>query len=324
MYQYEELKEIVNRAINNMSYDYENDRLYEPVRYLMSLGGKRIRPVITLMACNVFKEKVEKAILPAIGLEVFHNFTLVHDDIMDSSDMRRGSATVHKKWNVNQAILSGDVMVFIANECMMNAPQPVLKEVMKVYNETAIEVCAGQQMDMDFENTSFVSHTDYLRMIELKTAVLLAASLKLGAIIGGADNEESEKMYNFGRNLGLAFQIQDDLLDTYGDPKIFGKNVGSDIVFNKKTILLIKALELASGNQLKKLNEQLQLDEFDRQEKIAVVKEIFDRLNIRSAVENMAKQYTDLAYTAFDDVKAENIRKEELRKLASNLVNRSK
>ncbi len=324
MYKYEELQDIVNRAINNMSYDYEADRLFEPVKYLMSMGGKRIRPVMTLMAYNLFDDKVEKAILPAVGIEVFHNFTLVHDDIMDRSELRRGSDTVHVKWNVNQAILSGDVMAFIANECMLSVPPSVLMQVMKIYNDTAIDVCSGQQMDMDFEQKSFVSHTDYLRMIELKTAVLLAASLKIGAVIGNAGPEEAEKLYNFGSNLGLAFQIQDDLLDTYGDPQIFGKRIGNDIVANKKTILLIKALELASGAQLNTLNHQLQMEDFDDEEKINVVRNIFDELNIKAAVEEMVRQYTDLAYSSLDDVQVEKGRKEELMELTSFLLKRTK
>ncbi|MEE4214591.1 MAG: polyprenyl synthetase family protein [Bacteroidales bacterium] len=323
MYTYEELREIVNKAVHNMSYDYESDSLFEPVKYLMSMGGKRVRPVMVLMACNLFDNKIEKAILPALGMEILHNFTLVHDDIMDRSEMRRGSPTVHRKWNVNQAILSGDVMAFIANECIMAAPRDVLAQVMKIYNTAAIEVCIGQQMDMDFERNTFVSHSDYLRMIELKTAVMIAASLKTGALIGMADADQAEKMYDFGRNLGLAFQIQDDLLDTYGDPEVFGKKTGTDIVANKKTILLIKALELASGQQLKILNEQLKLEVFDPEEKIAKVKSIFDDLNIRKAVEDLAAQYTELAYASLDDVKVEKGRKEELMQLAAGLLKRS-
>jgi len=307
-----------------MSYDYDTDRLFEPVKYLMSIGGKRIRPVMTLMSCNLFTDKIEKAILPALGMEVLHNFTLAHDDIMDKSEMRRGSPTVHRKWDVNQAILSGDVMAFIANECIMAAPAPVVMDVLKIYNDTAIEVCIGQQMDMDFEKKSFVSHTEYLRMIELKTAVMIAASMQIGAVIGSAGPDEISKMYNFGRNLGMAFQIQDDLLDTYGDPKVFGKKTGTDIVSNKKTILLIKALELASGNQLKTLNEQLKLESFDPGEKIATVKTIFDRLNIKTVVEDMASRYTDMAYAALDDVNVKQRRKEELIKLAADLLNRIK
>jgi len=324
MYKYEELQDIVNRAINNMSYEYEAEKLFAPVKYLMSMGGKRIRPVLTLMACNLFDDKIEKAILPAVGLEVFHNYTLVHDDIMDRSELRRGSATVHVKWNVNQAILSGDVMAFIANECMLNAPPSILQEVMKIYNDTAIDVCSGQQMDMDFEQKSFVSHTDYLRMIELKTAVLLAAALKIGAVIGNARPEEAEKLFSFGNNLGLAFQIQDDLLDTYGDPQVFGKKIGNDIVANKKTILIIKALELASGAQLNTLNHQLQIEDFNNEEKIDAVKNIFDELNIKAIVEDMARQYTDLAYSSLEDVQVEKDRKEELMELTYLLLKRTK
>jgi len=323
MYTYEELREMVNKAVNNMSYDYEADSLFEPVRYLMSMGGKRIRPVMVLMACNLFDNKIEKAILPALGMEILHNFTLAHDDIMDRSEMRRGSPTVHRKWGVNQAILSGDVMAFIANECIMAAPPPVLVELMKIYNTAAIEVCIGQQMDMDFEKNTYVSHADYLRMIELKTAVMIAASLKTGAVIGMADADQADKIYDFGRNLGLAFQIQDDLLDTYGDPKIFGKKTGTDIVANKKTILLIKALEKASGKQLKALNEQLKMEVFVPDEKIEQVKSIFDDLNIRPAVEDLAARYTEMAFASLDDLKVEKDRKEELMKLAAGLLNRT-
>lgn len=323
MYTYAELKEIVNRAINNISYDYEAGKLFEPVKYIMSAGGKRIRPVMTLMACNLFDDKLEKAILPAVGLEVFHNFTLVHDDIMDGSNIRRGSATVHRKWNVSQAVLSGDVMAFLANDCMLSTPSPVLAQVMKTYNRAAVEVCSGQQMDMDFEKINFVSHTAYLRMIELKTAALLAASLKIGAVIGNAGHESAEKLYFFGKNLGLAFQIQDDLLDTYGDTGVFGKKTGHDIVSNKKTILLVKAMEVASGPQLKILNEQLQLEDFDPEQKVATVKNIFDELKIKSMVEDMAMQYTNMAYSSLEEVDVEDERKDELISLASGLLRRT-
>jgi len=322
MYTYEELKEIVNRAIHNMSYDSE--KLFEPVKYIMSQGGKRIRPVMTLMACNLFDDKVEKAILPAVGLEVFHNYTLVHDDIMDNSEMRRGALTVYKKWDTNQAILSGDVMAFIANECMLNTPAEYLTKVSRVYNETAIEVCCGQQMDMDFEKINYVNHTDYLRMIELKTAVLLAASLKIGAIIGGAKSGEAEKIYDFGRNMGMAFQIQDDLLDTYGDAAQFGKKIGLDIVSNKKTILLLKAMELATGEQLKTLNEQMQTRDFDPQEKVSKVKAIYDELKVKSIVEEMASRYITLAYSLLEEVGAEEQRKAEMKNLADYLLKRTK
>lgn len=323
MYTYAELKEIVNRAINNISYDYEAGKLFEPVRYIMSMGGKRIRPVMTLMACNLFDDKIEKAILPAVGLEVFHNFTLMHDDIMDGSDIRRGSATVHRKWNINQAVLSGDVMAFIANDCMFSSPASVLPQVLKIYNSVAVDVCMGQQMDMDFERLSFVSQADYLRMIEMKTAVLLAASLKTGAVIGNAGQEASERLYSFGKNLGMAFQIKDDLLDTYGDTGVFGKKTGLDIVSNKKTILLVKAMEIASGPQLKILKGQLQMEDFDPEEKVATVKNIFDELNIKTLVEDMAMQYTNMAYSSIEELDVKEERKEELISLASGLLKRT-
>lgn len=307
-----------------MSYDYDSDKLFEPVKYIMSQGGKRIRPVMTLMACNLFDDKVEKAILPAVGLEVFHNYTLVHDDIMDNSEVRRGALTVYKKWDTNQAILSGDVMAFVANECILNTPAEYLAKVSRVYNETGIEVCSGQQMDMDFEKINYVTHTDYLRMIELKTAVLLAASLKIGAIIGGAEPEETEKIYDFGRNMGLAFQIQDDLLDTYGDAAQFGKKIGLDIVSNKKTILLLKAMELASGEQLKTLNEQMQTRDSDPEEKVAKVKAIYDELNVKSIVEEMASRYITLAFSSLEEVGVEEQRKEEMKNLADYLLKRTK
>ncbi|MDZ7739254.1 MAG: polyprenyl synthetase family protein [Bacteroidales bacterium] len=214
-------------------------------------------------------------------------------------------------------------MAFIANDCMFSAPASVLTEVMKIYNTAAVEVCSGQQMDMDFERINFVSHTDYLRMIELKTAVLLAASLKIGAVIGNAGQEEAEKLYSFGKYLGMAFQIQDDLLDTYGDTGVFGKKTGHDIVSNKKTILLVKAMEIASGPQLKILNEQLQLEDFDPEQKVATVKNIFDELNIKPIVEDMAMQYTNIAYSSIEEVDVDNERKEELISLASGLLKRT-
>jgi geranylgeranyl diphosphate synthase type II len=236
MYSQSELKELVERALINLSYNDEDEKLTNPIKYILSIGGKRIRPVITLMSCNIFSDKVDDAILPAAGIEVFHNFTLVHDDIMDQASVRRNLPTVHAKWNVNQAILSGDVMAFIANDCFLQTPSPTLLKVFRTFNKAAIEVCIGQQMDMDFEKLSVVSHEEYLRMIELKTAMLLAASASIGAIIGEAGDKDVELLYDFGKNLGIAFQIQDDLLDVYGDVNVFGKLSGGDIVTNKKKI----------------------------------------------------------------------------------------
>ncbi len=282
MYNHTELKDLVDKAIKNLSYNSEAQKLIDPVKYILSIGGKRIRPVMALMACNLFSDKINDVILPATGIEIFHNFTLVHDDIMDQAPVRRNFPTVHKKWNINQAVLSGDVMAFIANDCFLQAPPKVSLQVFKVFNKAAIEVCVGQQLDIDYEKAVIVSECEYLRMIELKTAVLLAASAKIGAIIGGADDKAADILYEFGRNLGLAFQIQDDLLDIYGDVKIFGKVPGGDILSNKKTFLLVKALEIASHEQHNQLHELFSMKEFDPETKVKKVTEIYNQLKIKA------------------------------------------
>jgi len=279
---------------------------------------------LALMACNLFSDTIDKAVMPATGLEVFHNFTLVHDDIMDQAPVRRNYPTVHNKWNVNQAVLSGDVMVFIANECFLQSPPRCLLKVFRVYNKAAIEVCAGQQLDIDFEKATILSQDEYLRMIELKTAVLLAASVKIGAIIGGAEDKDSEIIYEFGRNLGFAFQIQDDLLDIYGDVKVFGKIPGGDIVSNKKTFLLVKAMEIASGDQFKQLHEQFSMKEFDPDIKVKKVIEIYNQLNIRAVTEAVANDYINKAFNLLERVRVVKERKEELEKVASSLIGRNK
>lgn len=324
MYTLEELKSIVNKAITNISYETDTERLYEPVKYILSLGGKRLRPVMTLMACNLFSDIIDHAIKPAIGMEVFHNFTLVHDDIMDNSALRRGSETVHIKYGENQAILSGDVMVFVANDLIAQAPANVMPEVLKTYNRIAREVCIGQQLDMDFESTPYVNHEQYLRMVELKTAVLIAGSLKIGALIGGAGKTDCEFISSFGLNLGLAFQVQDDILDSFGDPSVFGKKIGGDIIANKKTLLLIKAFELASGATLKKLQEMFSSRDIENEKKIKAVVEIYNDLEIKSWAENLARQYIDRAYISLDSVVTSPSRKEPLQQLAVNLVGRTR
>ena len=324
MYNYAQLKKLVNKAILNLSYNTEAEKLIDPVKYILSIGGKRLRPVLALMACNLFSDTIDKAVMPATGLEVFHNFTLVHDDIMDQAPVRRNYPTVHNKWNVNQAVLSGDVMVFIANECFLQSPPRCLLKVFRVYNKAAIEVCAGQQLDIDFEKATILSQDEYLRMIELKTAVLLAASVKIGAIIGGAEDKDSEIIYEFGRNLGFAFQIQDDLLDIYGDVKVFGKIPGGDIVSNKKTFLLVKAMEIASGDQFKQLHEQFSMKEFDPDIKVKKVIEIYNQLNIRAVTEAVATDYINKAFNLLERVGIVKERKEELEKVASSLIGRNK
>ena len=322
MYTQADLKKLVNKAILNLSYNEEAEKLNDPVKYILSIGGKRLRPVLALMACNLFNDKIDEAVIPAMGLDVFHNFTLVHDDIMDQAPLRRNLPTVHSKWNVNQAVLSGDVMAFIANECFLQTPPQYLLKVFKVFNKAAIEVCVGQQLDIDYEKATIVSHEEYLRMIELKTAVLLAASAKIGAIIGGADDKDSDLLYEFGRNLGLAFQIQDDLLDIYGDVKVFGKIVGGDIISNKKTFMLVKALEIASIEQAKQLHEQFALKEFDPEIKVKKVVDLYDQLNIKNISERLATDYINTAFSLLEKIGVINERKAELVNIGNSLIGR--
>jgi geranylgeranyl diphosphate synthase type II len=324
MYTQSELKEVVDKALLNLSFNEEAEKLIDPVKYILSVGGKRLRPVMSLMACNLFSDKIDNAILPAAGLELFHNFTLVHDDIMDQASVRRGFPTVHHKWSSSQAILSGDVMAFLSNECFLQTPQNYLLKVFRIFNKAAIEVCIGQQLDMDYEKAAFISHGEYLRMIELKTAVLLAASLKIGAIIGGAEDKDSDLLYEFGRNIGLAFQIQDDLLDIWGDANLFGKISGGDIVANKKTFPLVKAMEIASVKQLKELRKQLSQEEPDHDDKVKKVVSILDQLNIKEITENLANDYIKRAFSLLLNVNVDGKRKKELTDIASSLIGRSR
>jgi geranylgeranyl diphosphate synthase type II len=324
MYNQTELKNLVDKAIANLSFNMEAEKLIDPVKYILSIGGKRLRPVLALMACNLFRDIIDESIMPATGVEVFHNFTLIHDDIMDQAPVRRNFPTVHSKWDINQAVLSGDVMVFIANECFLQTTPWCLSKVFRVFNKAAIEVCVGQQMDIDFEKTIFVSENDYLRMIELKTAMLLAASAKIGAIIGGADDNNSELLYEFGRNIGLAFQIQDDLLDTYGDKNVFGKTPGGDIIANKKTFLLVKALEIASGEKLKHLQAQLTMKEFDPEIKVKTIIDLYDQLKIKAVTENLANDYINTAFSLLEKTGVEKERKKELVMIAGSLIGRDR
>ena len=322
MYNQSGLKQIIDKALTNLSYNTESERLIDPVKYVLSIGGKRLRPVLALMSCNLFNDKIEDAIIPVAGLEVFHNFTLVHDDIMDKALVRRSFATLHQKWNVNQAILSGDVMTFITNDCFLQSPPHLLQKVFRIFNKAAVEVCIGQQLDMDFEKAAVVSHEEYLRMIELKTAVLIAAGVKIGALFGGADDKDSELLYEFGRNLGLAFQIQDDILDTFGDVKVFGKMSGGDIVANKKTFLYVKALEIGTPEQKRVLHEQYSKDESDPETKINTVTAIFNQINIQDITTNLAYEYFKKAFIFLERVNVPRERKEEMNQLVMALIGR--
>lgn len=275
----------IESGITQLPYDYPPQSLYEPIRYVLSLGGKRIRPALTLMACNMFREEVDEALAPALGLEVFHNFTLLHDDLMDEADKRRNQPTVHKVWNANTAILSGDAMLITAYRLIGQTNPLYLQRVLDLFTATALEICGGQQYDMEFESRQDVTEAEYMEMIRLKTAVLLACSLQTGAIVGGASESDAAHLYAFGIHSGLAFQLQDDLLDVYGDTATFGKNIGGDILCNKKTFLLINALRMASAEQQKTLSGWMEKTTFDPAEKIDVFTSVYNSLDLKKLTE---------------------------------------
>ena len=324
MLNFEKARQIVNNELEKYPFDSNPTELYDPVRYILQLGGKRIRPALTLMACSVYNDAVHQAIKPALAYEVFHNFTLLHDDIMDNSAMRRGKKTVHEKWNPNIAILSGDAMLILSYRILSESGDEHLKNLFQIFTSTALQVCEGQQWDMNFENRMDVSVEDYLKMIELKTAVLLAASLKSGAITGGADNLESDLMYEFGRNLGIAFQIRDDYLDVYGDPKVFGKKIGNDILTNKKTFLLIKALELSEGKSDEELNRWLTRENFEPRKKIKEITKIFTSLEIDRISLEIAEKHYDKALQYLERLNVSPERKIPLIDFSRNLIERTK
>lgn len=312
--------------INNHILDIRINRtprgLYDPIEYILSLGGKRIRPVLMLMAYNLYKENVSSIYGPATGLEVYHNYTLLHDDLMDRADVRRGKPTVHKVWNDNTAILSGDAMLVLAYQYMTDCSSEHLKEVMELFSLTALEICEGQQMDMEFESRSDVAEEEYIEMIRLKTAVLLATGLKIGAVLGEATTEDAELLYKFGMYIGVAFQLQDDLLDVYGDPELFGKKTGGDILCNKKTYMLIKALQRADDGQRAELDRWLNAKTFQPEEKIAAVTELYNQLDIRAVCENKMREYYTLAMTCLEAVSVVEEKKSELKNMMKQLMYR--
>jgi len=324
MYTLAEAQNLIENHLKNIKIPAIPVELYDPVRYILLTGGKRIRPALVLLACDMFAGSVDSAMHPATAIELFHNFTLLHDDIMDRSELRRGQETVHKKWNENIALLSGDVMSILASKFINESPGAVLRNVHEVFTRTAIEVCEGQQMDMNFESKLTVREEEYLKMIELKTAVLIAASLKIGAMLGGAPEKDAEDLYDFGRDLGIAFQLQDDLLDTYGDPAVFGKIPGMDIIDNKKTILMISALRDANKEQKEELTFWLNAKDFEPDKKVAAVVHVFDLLNIKSKVEKMISSYYKTALESLNDLNSPNERKTELLSFAENLMKREK
>ncbi len=296
--------------------------LYDPIRYIMSLGGKRMRPLLTLMAAYLFSDDWRKAIRPALGVEVFHNFTLMHDDIMDQAPLRRGQPTVHEKWNQNRAILSGDVMLVNAYGLLLNVETDKVKPVMTRFTRTAAEVCEGQQMDMNFETRWDVTEAEYIEMIRLKTSVLLGYALELGGLIAGADAQTTQHLYEGGVNIGIGFQLKDDLLDVYGDPAKFGKQVGGDIIANKKTFLLIEALEQAHGAIKDELTDWLTRTTSDKAGKVQAVTAIYDQLGIRQITESRINEYFTRGFANFDQINADSARKLVLTQFAKQLVER--
>ena len=322
MFNYSSLLEIVNKELQNCNLIKEPKELYEPIEYILSIGGKRLRPVLMLMAYNLFSDNIQNAIKPALGLEIFHNFTLLHDDIMDKSEKRRNKPTVHKKWSENIAILSGDAMSILAYKFICSCENSKLPQVLDVFTKTALQVCEGQQFDMNFETSQNVSIEEYLKMIELKTSVLLAGSLKIGAIIGNADAEDANNLYDFGINIGLAFQLQDDILDVYGDTDKFGKNIGGDIVSNKKTFLLLKAMEVANAEKREELLKWINLKEFDRSEKIEAVTSIYKEFKVKELAEDLKNEYFEKSLINLDKIKSPNSRKIHLLSISKKLMNR--
>lgn len=320
---FNEITELVSAEMAKLDWTSEPAGLYQPIGYVLSMGGKRLRPALTLMACNLYTDELRPAIAPALGIEVFHNFTLLHDDIMDRADIRRGRPTVHKKWDDNTAILSGDVMQIAAYQLIGQTPENYLKQILELFSKTAREICEGQQYDVDFENRDEVQAEEYLEMIRLKTAVLLACSLKTGAIIGGTDDRDAAELYNFGINLGLAFQLKDDLLDVYGDEATFGKKIGGDILCNKKTYLLIHALKLAKGADFDNLSNYLKKSYQQPDEKIKLVTEMYNKLGVKKICEDKMMFYFDKAVANLENLQVETAKKHELRKLAEKLLSRN-
>ena len=308
--------------LQQTNYGQHPPELYDPIRYIMSLGGKRLRPLMTLMATYLFTDDWQKAVRPALAVEVFHNFTLMHDDIMDQAPLRRGQPTVHEKWNHNTAILSGDVMLVGAYQLLLNVEASKLQQAMSRFTRTAAEVCEGQQMDMNFETRWDVTETEYIEMIRLKTSVLLGYALELGGLIGGANEETTRHLYEGGVNIGIGFQLKDDLLDVYGDPVKFGKQVGGDIIANKKTFLLIEALEKATGPIKDELVDWLNRTDFDRLQKVRAITDIFDQLGIRQLTETRINDYFSRGFANFDLVDVAPDRKAGLIQFAHQLVER--
>lgn len=321
IYSFDKILDIVNVEIKNIGYDDSPQSLFAPIAYILSVGGKRIRPALALMACNLYNEDIAPALPVALGIEVFHNFTLLHDDLMDKAEMRRGKPSVHIKWDDNTAILSGDAMLTEAYRLMAKVDAKYLPRILDLFSHTATEIYTGQQYDMEFEQRMDVTEPEYIEMIRLKTAVLLGCALKQGAIVTDAPEADMKNLYDFGINIGLGFQLKDDLLDVYGDPKTFGKKIGGDILCNKKTFLLINAL--ADDSVKDELQMWINKTSFEEAEKINAVRNIYDKLNLKQKSEELIKSYSQKAIACLDLVQVAKERKQELYFLADSLISRN-
>lgn len=319
----EEVLSVVNEAIKSLPFNRQPASLYEPVKYVLSIGGKRMRPVLMLLAYNLFKENPQSILNQACALETYHNYTLLHDDLMDNADLRRGHETVHKRWDANTAILSGDSMLVLAFQQMAQCPEDKLKAVLDLFTETALEIGEGQQYDMDFEHRMDVREDEYIEMIRLKTSVLLACALKMGALLADASAEDADLLYKFGEQIGLAFQLQDDFLDVYGDTKVFGKAIGGDIVSNKKTFMLINAFLRANEQQRAELHRWVEATQFDEQEKIAAVTRLYNEIGIDKLAQERIDHYFKQGLACLEAVKIDAERKANLTAYVYKLMKRN-
>lgn len=315
-------QEIISKHFSTLEIKNEPKNLYDPIKYILSLGGKRIRPVLTLMTTEIFNASYEKALAAATAVEVFHNFSLIHDDIMDDAPLRRGNETVHEKWDINTGILSGDAMLILAYQYFEQYDPKIFRELAKLFSKTALEVCEGQQWDVDFESRDNVTILEYIKMIEYKTAVLVAAAMKMGAIVAETSEENANLIYNFGLNLGIAFQLQDDYLDAFGNPETFGKQVGGDIIENKKTYLYLKAIEFGKPELKEQLLYLFSIQPKNNSDKIATVKEIFSATGASNATLEAIKQYTQKAFLTLEQMTIEQDKKDILKVFGENLMGR--
>lgn len=319
-----EILQLVNNCLEQMPYDRQPRSLYEPIQYVLSMGGKRIRPVLMLLSYNLFCEDPESILMQACALETYHNYTLLHDDLMDQADMRRGHETVHKKWDANKAILSGDSMLVLAYERMAQCRPEKLSQVLSIFTETALEIGEGQEYDMTFEQRTDVREEEYIEMIRLKTSVLLACATKIGAVLADASEEDAQLLYKFGEQMGLAFQLQDDYLDVYGDPAVFGKAIGGDITSNKKTYMLINACNRANDEQRKELMYWITATEFDRKEKIEAVTRIYNEIGINRLAQEKIEHYFAESRKYLAAVNVPEERKQELIAYTNEMMKREK